>query len=202
MAPLPPAPGRRPLCRSMAASERPRQTEDVLSYVREDEVGGDGRDLEEPGLAELPLDVVLCVEAVAAEDLHRRVRRLPGGAGREHQGHVGFGAAVLAPLEQLRGPEAHQVGGLHVYVGLCQGELDALVLSYRTAEDDALLGAAGSLFHEPPSVTDALGGYEDTFGIHPVEDVAKASAFFANQAARRDAQVLEEELVGLVVDHH
>src|SRR5215212_425667 len=202
MAPPQPAPGRRPLCRSAAASERPRQTEDVLPYVREDEVGGDGRYLEEPGLAELPLDVVLCVEAVAAKGLHRRVRRLPGSAGREQQGHVGFGAAGLAPLEQLCGPEAHQVCSLHVYVGLCQRELDALVLSNRTAEDDALIGTAGSLIHEPPSVTDALCGYEDTFGIHAVEYVAKAFAFFANQAARRDAQVLEEELVGLVVDHH
>src|SRR5919112_2355549 len=202
MAPPPPAPGRRPLCRSAAASERPRQTEDVLSYIREDEVGGDGRYLEEPGLAELPLDVVLCVEAIAAEGLHRRVRRLPGSTGREQQCHVGFGAAGLAPLEQLRGPEAHQVGGLHVYVSLCQGELNALILSNRTAEDDALIGTAGSLIHEPPSVTDALGGYEDTFGIHAVEDVAEALAFLTDQAARRDAQVLEEELVGLVVDHH
>src|SRR3712207_7320137 len=47
--------------------ERPRQAEDVLADVGEDQVRRDGRDLEEPGLAELPLDVVLGVVGVAAE---------------------------------------------------------------------------------------------------------------------------------------
>src|SRR5215204_4137678 len=75
--------------------KRPRQAKHVFTYVREDKVGGDGRHLEEPGLAELALDVVLGVEAVAAEGLHRGVRGLPGGVGGQQQGHVGLGAAGL-----------------------------------------------------------------------------------------------------------
>src|SRR5829696_7589771 len=57
--------------------KRPRKSEDVLSYVGEDEVGGDGRYLEETGLSKFSLDIVLGVVAVAAEGLHRRVCGLP-----------------------------------------------------------------------------------------------------------------------------
>src|SRR5919206_2082389 len=167
--------------------KRPRQAEHVFSYVREDQVGGDGRHLEEPGLAELALDIVLCVEAVAAEGLHRGVGRLPGGLGGQQQGHVGLRSARLAPIKHLRGPEAHEVRGLHAYVRLRDGELDALVLADRPAEDLAFPGAAGRTIHEPPSIADALGGDQDPLGVHPVEDVAEALAFLADQAARRDA---------------
>src|SRR5829696_7415580 len=60
-----------------AISEGPRQPEDVLSYVGEDKVGGDRGNLEEARLPELALDVVLGVEAVSSEGLHRGVRRFP-----------------------------------------------------------------------------------------------------------------------------
>src|SRR5215210_5077211 len=161
-----------------------------------------GSHLEEPGLAELALDVVLGVEGVAAEGLHRRVRGLPRGVGGKQQGHVRLGAAGLAPLEKLRGPEAHQVGGLDAYVRAGEGELDALVLPYRAAEDRAFVGAAGGAVHEPAPVADALGGYQDALGVHPVQDVPEPPSLLADQGVRRDAQVLEEELVCLVVDHH
>ena len=77
----------------------------MLCHVREDEVGGDGRYLEEPGLAELPLDVVLLrVEIVLRGDLagcaktgepafERRIRthvlfEMPGPVERERIWHV------------------------------------------------------------------------------------------------------------------
>src|SRR5918998_5143026 len=182
--------------------ERPRHAEDVLADVGEDQVRRDRRHLEEPGLPELALDVVLGVVGVAAEGLHRRVCGLPGGVGGQEQGHVRLGAAGLAPIEELRGVEAHQVGGLDAYVRPGERELDALVLPYRAAEDRALVGAAGGALHEPPPVADALGGDQDALGVHPVQYVPEPSALLADQGARRDAQVLEEELVGLVVDHH
>src|SRR5918999_3222128 len=114
---------------SGSISERPREPEHVLSHVGEDEVGRDGSHLEEPGLAELALDVVPGVEAVAAEGLHRGVCRLPGGVGSKQQGHVGLCSAGLPPVEEGGGPKAHEVGGLHAYVRPCYGELDALVLT-------------------------------------------------------------------------
>src|SRR5215210_7639586 len=181
--------------------EGPRQSEDMLGDVGEDEVRGDGRDLEEPRLAELPLDVVLGVEAVAAEGLHRDVRRLPGCLRGEQERHVHLSPAGLAAIELLRRPEAHQVGGLHPHVRLRYGKLDALVLPYRAPEDLAFLGPLGGLVDEPPPVADALAGDEDPLGVHAVQDVAEALALLPDQGARRDAQVLEEELVGLVVDH-
>src|SRR5215213_4365265 len=114
---------------SGSISERPRQPEHVLSHVGEDEVGRDGSYFEEPGLAELALDVVPGVEAVAAEGLHRGVCRLPGGVGCQQQGHVGLCSAGFARVEQFGGPKAHEVRGLHAYVRLRNGELDALVLA-------------------------------------------------------------------------
>src|SRR3712207_3510348 len=109
--------------------EGPRHAEDVLPDVGEDQVRRNRRHLEEPRLAELALDVVLGVVGVAAEGLHRRVRGLPRGVGREEQGHVRLSPARLAPLEKLRRPEAHEVRGLDAYVRPGEGELDALVLS-------------------------------------------------------------------------
>ena len=63
---------------SGSISEGPRKSKDVFCYVGEDEVRRDRGDLEEPRLAELALDVVLGVVAVATEGLHRHVRGLPG----------------------------------------------------------------------------------------------------------------------------
>src|SRR5918997_799524 len=167
--------------------ERPRHAEDVLADVGEDQVRRDRRHLEESGLAELALDIVLGVVTVAAEGLHRRVCGFPRGVCGQQQGHVRLGSAGLAPIEQLCGPEPHEIRGLHANVRPGYGELDALILSYRTTEDDALCGASGSLIHEPSSVADALCGYEDPLGVHAVQNVTEASAFLADQAARRDA---------------
>src|SRR5215207_10497220 len=58
-------------------SEGPRQVEDVLGDVGEDQVRGDRGDLVESRLPELALDIVLGVEAVSPKGLHRHVRRLP-----------------------------------------------------------------------------------------------------------------------------
>src|SRR5918995_2138157 len=179
--------------------KRPRQPEHVLSHVREDEVGRDRSYFEEPGLAKLALDVVLGVEAVAAEGLHRGVCRLPGGVGGQQQGHVRRGSAGFARVEQFGGPEAHEVRGLHAYVRLRYGELDALVLADGSAEDDALRGAAGGLIYEPASVADALGGDQDPLGVHAVEDVAEALALLADEGVGRDLDPVEEDLRRRVV---
>src|SRR5215212_3779645 len=166
--------------------EGPRETEDVLGDVGKYEVRRDGRDLEEPGLPELALDVVLGIVAVSAVGLHHDVPRLPGRLGGQHQGHVRLGPGRFAPLEQIRCPETHEVRGLHTRVCLRYGELDPLVLSYRPAADDPLLSPLRGLVDEPAAVADALGGDQDPFGVHAVEDVSKAHALLADQGARRD----------------
>src|SRR5215212_2149460 len=65
--------------------EGPRETEDVLGDVGKYEVRRDGGDLEEPGLPELALDVVLGIVAVAAVGLHRDVPRLPSRLRGQHR---------------------------------------------------------------------------------------------------------------------
>src|SRR5918998_3014039 len=181
--------------------EGPRETEDVLGDVGKDKVRRDRGDLEEPGFPELALDVVLGIVAVASEGLHRGVRCLPGGLGGQHQGHVCFGPGSLTPLVEVRCPKAHQVRGLHARVCLRYGKLDPLVLPDRAPKDYALFRPLGSPVYKPPSVADALGGDQDPFGVHPVQDVAEALVLLADQGVRRDFQVLEEKLVGLVVYH-
>ena len=48
---------------------RPRQAEDMLGQIGEDQVGGDRRHLIEPGLAKLPLDIVFLGKTKAAVGL-------------------------------------------------------------------------------------------------------------------------------------
>ena len=55
----------------------------MLGEVGEDKVSGDGRDLVEPCLAELALDIVLGGEAKAAVRLEADVGRFPRSVGGE-----------------------------------------------------------------------------------------------------------------------
>jgi len=57
-------------------SERSWQTEYVLGDIRKNEVGRDRRDLIQPGLAELALDVVFAGKAVATVGLQADIGRL------------------------------------------------------------------------------------------------------------------------------
>src|SRR5207253_3065294 len=154
------APGRdqrgpAPLPGRSLALERAGHAEDVLADVGQDEVGRDRRHLVEAGLAELPLDVVLLGEAVPAVELDGDVGRLPRGLRRQQLGHVGLGAAVLAGVEQVGGPPAHEVGGLDADVGPGDGELHALVGADRPAEHHPLAGITGDPVDEPAAVADA-----------------------------------------------
>ncbi len=81
------------------------------------------------------------------------------------------------------------------------GELHALVLPDGPAEYHTVAGVLRGLFDEPAAIADALGGDQRALGIQAVKDVAKALALLADQAAGGNLQVVEEQLVGLVVDH-
>jgi hypothetical protein len=74
--------------------------------------------------------------------------------------------------------------------------------SNSSAEDLALIRAAGGPLHEPAPVADTLGGDQYTLGVQPVQNIVKALALLPDKAARGDLDVIEEELVGLVVHHH
>ncbi|MNU32866.1 hypothetical protein D3C71_214190 [compost metagenome] len=104
-------------------------------------------------------------------------------------------------VEQTAGLVAHQAGRFHVDMGARDGELHALVLADRAAEHHAFLGVGRHLVHEPIAVADAFGGDQGAFGVQAVEDVLEALALFADQVFLGDFQIVEEEFVGLVVDH-
>lgn len=174
----------------------------MLADVGEDEVGGDGGDLVEAGFAEFALYVVLFGKAEAAVGLQGDVGGFPGGIGRQQFGHVGFCAAGLAAVKETGGFKAHQVGGADVDVGLGDGELDALILADWPFKDHPLLRIATGTINEPVTIANTFGGNQNTLGVHAIQNVAKAHAFLTNEAVERDAQIVEEDLGSVVVDHY
>src|SRR5690242_3181655 len=80
-------------------------------------------------------------------------------------------------------------------------ELYALICANRSTEHHPLRGIAGGALDKPPPVADGLRGDQDPLGIHTVEDVAEAAALGSNQVIRRNLQVLDEQLGGVVIEH-
>ena len=136
--------------------------------------------------------------------------------GYVHEVVIGCGAGIIArhprshdredmvfdPIHYLPLLE-HKIGALDqaAPLGARDGELDALVLADGAAEDLALAGVADRFAREPAAIADAFGGDQDALGVHAVEDAAEALAGLADQVRGRDAQVVEEDLGGGVVDH-
>ncbi|KFB70344.1 MAG: hypothetical protein AW09_004570 [Candidatus Accumulibacter phosphatis] len=133
--------------------------------------------------------------------LQTDVGRLPGGLGSEVLGHVGLRAAGLLRVEQRAGLETHQVGRLDLDQGLGDRELHPLVHADRPVENDALAGVARRAIDEPVAITDAFCGDQGPFGIESVEQVAEALALVTDQVLCGDFEIIEEQFVGLVVDH-
>src|SRR5690606_40622005 len=149
----------------------------------------------------LALDVVFIGEAEAAVGLQAGVGRFPGSLGGQVLGHVGRSTGIAAGVVLFTGAPAHQVGRFQLDVRFGDWELHALVLADRATKHHAVTGVLGRFFGEPAAITYALGGDQGALGVQAVEDVAEALALFADQAAGGDFQVVEEQLVGLVVDH-
>ena len=185
----------------VAASERTRQLEQMLGHIAHNQVGGDRRHLVQAGFAELALDVVFVGETEAAVGLQAGVGRLPAGLGRQVLGHVGRRPGVAPGVVFLAGAPAHQVGSLDLDMRLGDGELHALVLPDGPAEHNAIAGVLRGLLDKPATVADALRRDQRALGIQAVEDVAETLTLLADQTAGGNLQVVEEQLVGLVVDH-
>src|SRR6185295_53255 len=90
-------------CDRIFCLERPRQPENVLGEVGQDQVGRDRRDQVQARLPELALDVVLGGEAEATVRLQADVGRLPRRLGAEVLGHVGFRTTGFLLIEQRGG---------------------------------------------------------------------------------------------------
>src|SRR5207244_5624825 len=189
-------------CRAASRlSKGPRQAKHVLGDVAEDEIGRDRRDQIQTRLPELALDVVLGSEAESAMRLEADVRRLPRRLRREVLGHVGLGTASLTAVETIARLEPHQVSRLDLHIGLGDWKGDALVLTDRAAENDTLAGVLGGAVDEPVAIADAFGGDQRALGVESVEHVLETLPLFADQVLRGNLEVVEEQLVGLVIDH-
>ena len=80
-------------------------------------------------------------------------------------------------------------------------KLDTLVFADRHTEHLALRGIVARAVDEPARVADTLGGDQDSFRVHAVENVAEALAFLADQVGGRHPQVVEEQFGGGMVQH-
>src|SRR5262249_16784754 len=159
----------------------------------------DWRDLIQARFAELAFDVELHRKTESAVSLQTDVGGFPGGLRSQHFCHVGFGSARLMVIEQACSFVAHQISRSHASVTLCDGKLDALVFGDGAIENDSFVGVCSSLVDEPISVANAFSGDKNAFGVHPIEDVAKARSFIADEVLCRDLEVVEKDFVGLMI---
>ena len=81
------------------------------------------------------------------------------------------------------------------------GKLDALIGADGTVEDHPLFGVRDGPVDEPASVSDGLGGYQYALRVPRVDDMPKPLPLLTDQVLRGHLQVVEEDGVGVVVEH-
>src|SRR3954469_11799285 len=101
-----------------ATSVAPREAEDVFGDVVHDHLLGDRRDLHQPRLAPVALDVVLLGVPEPAVGLHRPVGGEGAGRGGEPLGEVALLAAWEAVVVAPRRFADHQLGAVTTCVCL------------------------------------------------------------------------------------
>ena len=75
---------------------------------------------------------------------------------------------------------------------------DALELQ---GDDSSIARIGHRLLREPARIANRFRRHQNALGIHAVENVAKALALDANEAACRNAHIVEKHFGGVVVDH-
>src|SRR5207302_5648357 len=98
------------------------------------------------------------------------------GLGAQELGAVRFRAAGFALIVEPGGLVHHEVRRLELHPALRERVLDALVLSDRPIEHDALVGVARGALQRDPAQADRLGGDQDALRVHAVQDVVEAAA--------------------------
>ena len=69
-------------------------------------------------------------------------------------------------------------------MGARNRKLNTLVFADRVAEDFAFTRIIAGAINEPARVTDTFGRDQNTLGIHAIENISEALAFFTNQVFR------------------
>ena len=129
------------------------------------------------------------------------VAGFPRGIAGQELGHVCFGPAGLTRVEEVTGLPSHEVCGFEMDLGLGQRELHTLVHADWAVEYHPLVGIRRRTLQEEFAIADALAGDQNALGVHAAKDLTEAVAFFANQCASGDLDIVEEHLGGRVVHH-
>src|SRR5690606_37366981 len=86
-------------------------------------------------------------------------------------------------------------------VGAGDRELHSLVLANGAVEHAPFSSVVAGGFNEPAGIAEHLGGGNDAFGVHAVENVAKATPFLTDAVFYRHFQAVDEDLGGVVIHH-
>ena len=129
------------------------------------------------------------------------LRRGPGRLRCQQFGHIGLGPGGLAGIVQVGRLPDHQRRRLGLDVRPGNGKLHPLVGTYGSAKHLPLAGVGGRFRGKPARIADALGGDQDTLGIHAIEDTVETLPFAADKVGDRHPQIINKELRGGVVHH-
>src|SRR5712692_3208251 len=154
-------------------------------------------DLGDLRVPEVPLDLVLLDEAVAAVDLHGVRRDAHGHLGGEELGHRRLGPEGLAPVLEERRAQREQARRLDRRRHVGQHPLDHLVLADRHAEALALARVAERGLVRRDGDADGLRGDADAAAVDGRHGDLEPLPLLAEPAGRRHAAALEEQLGGV-----
>ena len=138
---------------------------------------------------------------------HRARARLEAGLGAEVLGRVAFRAAGLAGVVQRSALHRHQVRRFQLHPALRERMLDALVLTDRPIEHDALARVARRARERVLPDPDRFESDQRALRVQAVQQIAKTLAFLADAILERHRQAVDEDLVRVdrlaphLVDH-
>jgi len=172
-----------------------RQAKRVLRNERQHQLRCDRRDAEQDGFAHQTLDMVFLGISETAECQLRGLRRLHRRFAGQVFARVGFVSTRLASIVKRAGVHCHEVGRFQFGPAGGQGVLHTLVLADRPAKHDTLIGVIRGAAQRVAPDANCFGGNQNPFGVQPVQDLAKALTFLADQILGRNRQAVDEQLV-------
>ena len=169
-----------------------RQIEHLLGDEAEDQLLGDRRQPRDRHFAEQPLDMIFLGVSETAMGHDGLPRGVVAGARAEEFRAVGLRAAGLAVVVQPRRAHHHLPCRFEIHPFFRERMLDALILSDRAIEHDAVARIFGGAAKRILADAHRFGADQDTLRIEAVQDVGEALALLADPVLIRDEQTVDE----------
>src|SRR5690606_31305298 len=125
--------------------------EHLLGNVGTDELWCDWRNPADHDVPQITFQVVVLGVAVAAESENGRLAGFVASLARQVFGRVRLGATRLPAIVEFSRSVGHEISGFELHPALGKRVLDALVLTNRTVENDALLRICDGMLQRRPA---------------------------------------------------